>query len=216
MNENTTPVIEAWKCPKCGANNKFNPNICTSCNYSKIPPVITLPPQSRLVWEKLSFILIGVMIVALLALAVTMPLGFGLTALYQIDGPFLDAALKCPDMILYSHYATAGICVAMAAAAAVMMVRALKDKTRLTGALHTTAIFQAVAMWTFPVVNIATDLIITSIRKSGGGQLRKPTAFDLFDMAPIIWVPLIVTVVALAIIYVNDRLAPQDNFADEE
>lgn len=208
-------VIEAWKCPKCGANNKFNPNICTSCNYSKIPPIQVLPPQSRRVWEKISFILIGLMLALQIAYAVTMALGVGLTMLYGIDGLFLEAAMTCPDMILYSHYTSAGICVVLALVTALGLVRSIKDKEKLAPALHTAAFTQILAAWTFPAVNILTDLIITSI-KVNGTQLRSSSAYDLFDMGITIIPGVIITVVALVVIYVNNRLAPSDNNQEEE
>lgn len=208
-------VIDAWKCPKCGANNRFNPNICTSCNYSKIPPVQVLPPQSRLVWEKISFVLIGVMIALQLAYAVTMFLGIGLTLLYGIGGVFLETALLCPDMILYGHYSTAGVCALLAGLSAFAMVKSIKNKDNLTASLHTVSVYQIVAVWAFPVINILTDMVVTSI-KVDGKQLRSSHAFDLFDMGINVVVPLIITVVALIIIYVNNRLAPSCDEVEEE
>lgn len=208
-------VVEAWKCPKCGANNRFNPNICTSCNYSKIPPVQVLPPQSRKVWEKISFILIGVMIALQLAYTVTMALGVGLTMMYGIGGIFLETALICPDMLLYSHYSTAGACAILAAITAISLVRAIKDTDKLAPALHTAASMQIIAAWAFPVINILTDMIVTSI-KVDGVQLRSSGAYDLFDMGITIWPAVIISVVALVIMYVNNRLAPSDNEPEEE
>lgn len=223
MSEQKTPVaetvssyvIDAWKCPKCGANNRFNPNICTSCNYSKIPPVQVLPPQSRLVWEKISFILIGVMIALQLAYAVTMFLGVGLTMMYGIGGLFLDAAMACPDMILYGHYSTAGVCALLAGLSAFAMVKCIKNKDNLTSSLHSVSVYQIVAAWAFPVINILTDMVVTSI-KINGKQLRSFGAYDLFDMGINVVVPLIITVVAFIIIYVNNRLAPSTDEAEEE
>lgn len=219
MNDKTTSVssyvIDAWKCPKCGANNKFNPNICTSCNYSKIPPIQVLPPQSRLVWEKISYAFIALLLVLQLGYAVTMFLGFGLNLLYGIGGEFLDTALQVPDMLLYSHYVTAGICLLLALWNAWDLMRAIKNKENLTGALHRVAIINCVGLWTFPVVNILTDMIITSIKKNGV-NLRAFSAYDLFDMGISVVVPLIITAVCLAIIYVNNRFAPDDNLSDDE
>lgn len=223
MNEQKTPaaetvssiVIDAWKCPKCGANNKFNPNICTSCNYSKIPPIQVLPAQSRKVWEKISFILIGVMIALQLAFAVTMFLGMGVTLLYGIDGIFLETALKCPDMLLYSHYSTSGVCVLTAVLTALVMVRALKDNDKLTASLRSACIYTAVATWAFPVLNILTDMIVTSI-KVDGHQLRSSGAYDLFDMGITIVPALIISAVVLIILYVNNRLAPSEDEPEEE
>ncbi len=219
MNEQTTTasshVIDAWKCPKCGANNKFNPNICTSCNYSKIPPIQVLPPQSRLVWEKISYALIAVLLALQLGYAVSMFMGFGLNLLYGIGGEFLDTALQVPDMLLYSHYATAGVCLLLAAWNGFELYRSIKNKENLVGSLHRSAVANCIAVWTFPVVNILTDLVVTSIKKNGV-NLRTFSAYDLFDMGVSIAVPLIISAVCLAIIYVNNRLAPEDNLNDEE
>ena len=219
MNENTTSassyVIEAWKCPKCGANNKFNPNICTSCNYSKIPPVQVLPPKSRQNWEKISFVLIGLLLALQIGYAVTMFLGMGLTYLYGIDGIFLKTALEFPDMILYSHYATAGICVLLAGLNGFDLYRCIRNKENLTAALHRTAFTQCIALWAFPVVNILTDLVVTSIKKDGV-NLRSFGAYDLFQYGINVLVPLIITAVCLVIMYVNSRLAPEDFLSDEE
>ncbi len=219
MNEQTTPassyVIEAWKCPKCGANNKFNPNICTSCNYSKIPPIQVLPPQSRLVWEKISYAFIALLLALQLGYAVSIFLGFGLNLLYGIGGEFLETALQVPDMLLYSHYTTAGICLLLALWNGWDLFRAIKDKEKLTGALHRVAFINCIGLWAFPVVNILTDMIVTSIKKNGV-NLRAFSAYDLFDMGISIVVPLIITAVCLAIMYVNNRFAPEDNLNDEE
>lgn len=208
-------VVEAWKCPKCGANNRFNPNICTSCNYSKIPPVQVLPPQSRMVWEKISFILLGVMIALQLAYAVSIALGFGLTVLYGIGGIFLETALQCPDMLLYSHFVTAGVCAATCAISVVFLLRAIKNRDALTSALHTTSVVHLVSLWAFPVVNILTDMIVTSI-KVDGKQLRPSGAYDAFDLGLNILVPIIISAVVLIIMYVNNRLAPSDDHEEEE
>lgn len=208
-------VIEAWKCPKCGASNKFNPNICTSCNYSKIPPVQVLPPQSRKVWETISKILIGVMLVLQLAYAASMALGFGLNLLYGIGGQFLESALICPDLILYSHYGAAGMCVLLAVITALGLVRSMKDKERLTGSLHTAAVSQIVAAWSFPVINILTDMVVTSV-KVGGTQLRSSSAYDLFDMGITIIPGLIISAAALIVIYVNNRLGSSEEEPEEE
>ena len=219
MNEQTTStssyLIDVWKCPKCGANNKFNPNICTSCNYSKIPPIQVLPPQSRLVWEKISYALIGVLLLLQIAYAVSMFMGFGLNLLFGIGGEFLDTALQIPDMLLYSHFVTAGICVGLAVWNGLELFFAIKNKEKLTGALHRSAVANCIGLWMFPVVNILTDMVVTSIKKDGV-NLRPFSAYDLFDMGISIVVPLIITAVCLAIIYVNDRFAPNDNLNDEE
>ena len=208
-------VVDAWKCPKCGANNKFNPNICTSCNYSKIPPVQVLPPQSRRVWEKISFVLIGLMIALQLAYAVTMAMGVGLTLMFGIEGPFLQSALICPDMILYSHYSTAGVCAALAVVTAFMLVYAIKNNDKLAQALHIASFCQCIAVWTFPVLNILTDMVVTSIKKDGA-QLRPTNAYDLFDMGITLLPSVIITIVALVIIYVNNRLAPSNDEPEDE
>lgn len=211
----SSQVIEPWKCPKCGANNKFNPNICTSCNYSKIPPIQVLPPQSRKVWEKLSFILVGMLFALQLLYIVTMANGSGLSILYDIDKTFLAAALECPDMILYSHLVTAGVCLVLTVITLIKVIGACKDTDKLAPALHFTAIAQIIAVWTFPVVNIATDMIVTSI-KVNGTQLRSSSAYDVFDMGLSIVVPIVITVICAAIIYVNKRLAPSENEPEEE
>lgn len=219
MSEQTTTatsyVVEPWKCPKCGANNKFNPNICTSCNYSKIPPIQVLPPQSRLIWEKISFALIAVLLALQLGYAVSIFLGFGLTVLYGIGGEFLDTALQVPDMLLYSHYVTAGICLVLAGWTAWELIAAIKNKERLTGALQKAALINAIAVWTFPVVNILTDVVATSIKRNGV-NLRSHTAYDVFDMGLQVIIPAIIAVVCFVIMYVNNRLAPEDNLSDEE
>lgn len=224
MNEQKTPVaaetvssyvIDAWKCPKCGANNKFNPNICTSCNYSKIPPIQVLPPQSRKVWEKISFILIGLMLALQVTYAVIMALGIGLTLLYGIDGMLLEAALACPDMVLYSHFATAGACVVLAVITAVVLIRAIKKRETLVPALHTASFMQIIAAWAFPVINLLTDLVVTSI-KVDGTALRSVYAYDLFDLGISVVPALLITAVALIIMYVNNRLAPSDDKPEEE
>ena len=219
MNDQTTTVssyvIDAWKCPKCGANNKFNPNICTSCNYSKIPPIQVLPPQSRMVWEKISYAFIAILCALQLFYAVSMFLGFGLNILYGIGGQFLETALKVPDMILYSHYATAGVCLVLALWNGLDLFVAIKNKEKLTGALHRVAFINCIGLWTFPVVNILTDMVVTSIKKNGV-NLRTFSAYDLFDMGISVLIPLVITAVCLAIMYVNNRLAPEDDLNEDE
>ena len=219
MNENQTSatsyVIDAWKCPKCGANNKFNPNICTSCNYSKIPPVQVLPPKSRQNWEKISFVLIGLFLALQIGYAVSMFLGIGMNLMFGLNGPFYDAALKYPDMVLYSHYATAGICLVLAVLNGLDLYLCIQNKDRLTDTLHRASIFQCIAVWAFPVVNILTDMVVTSIKKNGV-NLRPFSAYDLFDYGLNVIAPLVITAVALVVIYVNKRLAPEDNLSDEE
>lgn len=219
MNEQTTytssSVIDVWKCPKCGANNKFNPNICTSCHYSKIPPIQVLPPQSRVVWEKTSYVLIILLTALQLFYAVSMFLGFGLNFLFGIGGEFLETALQVPDMLLYSHYATAGVCLLLAAWNGWDLFSALKNKEKLTATLHRTALINCIGLWSFPVINILTDMVVTSIKRNGA-NLRPFSAYDLFDMGVSIVVPLIITAVALVIMYVNNRFAPNDNLSDEE
>lgn len=219
MNEQiteTSTVLEVWKCPKCGANNRFNPNICTSCNYSKIPPVEVLPPKSRQVWESISFVMMIAMIALQLFYAVSFYLGFGLTYMYDIKGHFLDIALKYPDMLLYSHFATAGICLLLALWNGYDLFKALKNRSKLTESLSRVALTQFAAVWMFPVVNIITDLIVTSMTDDKGANYRSFAAYDLFDMGISVLVPLIISGVALVIMYVNNRLAPEDNTKDEE
>jgi len=219
MNDQTTTVssyvIEAWKCPKCGANNKFNPNICTSCNYSKIPPIQVLPPQSRLIWEKISYAFVAILCALQLGYAVSMFLGFGLNLIYGIGGQFLETALKVPDMILYSHYGTAGFCLLLALWNGWDLYTAIKDKEKLTGVLHRVAFVNCIGLWSFPVINILTDMVVTSIKKDGV-NLRPFSAYDLFDMGLNLVVPLVITVVCLAIMYVNNRFAPEENLSDDE
>jgi hypothetical protein len=168
-----------------------------------------------MIWEKISFALVAVLLALQLGYAVSIFLGFGLTLLYSIGGEFLETALQVPDMLLYSHYVTAGVCLVLAAWNAWELIAAIKNKERLTGALQKAALLNAIAVWTFPIVNILTDVVVTSMKRDGA-NLRSHTAYDVFDMGLNLLVPAIIAVVCFVIMYVNNRLAPEDNLADDE
>ena len=158
------------------------------------------PLASYSIWYR---VVLGIMALSALCYAVALVgwiTGHTANLFYGIDGLFLEDAMQTPFLWLYINYFGMASCALMVILPIFQIVACRLDKESAFLKIRTLMGCAIASVWAVPLYHVIADMIVVAMR------VRTTLSYDIFDFGMTFVPSLIVTALALVVMFVNGKL----------